>query len=212
MQQPEHLRSFQPPHSGSQRAISIGSVALFHLFVIYAFASGLAQHVFSKIPEEIKAQVVQEKIPEVKPPPPPPPDLAKPPPPFVPPPEITIQTEAPPTNTITVSHVQAPPPVKKEEPTGITAPASIGRPHSCPQERWYPAIALRLNQEGVTTVKFHILPDGSVADAAVATSSGHDSLDDAAVRCVSTWTYKPAMQDGKPIEAPWQASVKWQIQ
>ncbi|HKD22762.1 MAG TPA: energy transducer TonB [Rhizomicrobium sp.] len=208
MQQPDHLRSFQAPQASSRRIVSFGFVVLFHVFVIYAFATGLANQLVQKMPEVIKAEVVKEVIPTKPPPPPPPPDLAKPPPPFVPPPEITIQTEAPPTNTITVQNKVATPPPKE---VGITAPASIGAPHTCAQDRWYPPIALRLNQEGNTTVKFTINTDGSVSDAAVADSSGHDSLDQAAVRCVSTWHYKPAMQNGAPVVAPWQTVIKWQI-
>jgi len=208
MQQPEHVRPFQAVQNTPRRFFSLGFVILFHIFVIYAFASGLAQHLVSKLPEEFKAEVVKEVIP-VKPPPPPPPDLVKPPPPFVPPPEISIQTEAPPTNTISVSNVKPPPPEVKA--TGITAPASIGSPHNCPQDRWYPPIALRLNQEGSTTIKFTIGADGSVSNVAVSESSGHDSLDEAAMRCASSWHYRPAMREGQAIEVPWQTVIKWQI-
>jgi protein TonB len=209
MLQPEHLRPFRPTNSTPRRVISLGFVALFHIIVIYAFASGLAQQLAQKLPEELKAEIVPPKLPDVKPPPPPPPDLTKPPPPFVPPPEINIQTESPVTNTITVSKTP-PPPAAVEKATGITAPASIGATHSC-LERFYPPLAVRLNQEGTTLLAFHILPDGSVANATVAESSGHDDLDDAAVRCASTWRYKPAFQNGQPIEVPWKASVRWQL-
>jgi periplasmic protein TonB len=209
MQQPEHLRSFQTTQATPRRFASIGFVILFHVFVIYAFASGLANHLINKLPEVIKVEVVKEQIPVKPPPPPPPPDLAKPPPPFVPPPEITIQTEAPPTNTITVQHVVATPP-PAEKPQGISAPASIGKAHVC--DSYYPPIAQRLNQEGTVTVSFTITPDGHVEDPKVVNSSGHDSLDAAALRCVPSWTYKPAMQNGAPVQTTWQANVKFKMQ
>lgn len=208
MQQPDHLRSFQTTQSTPRRALSFGFVALLHVFVIYAFASGLANHLVQKMPEMIKAEVVKEVIPVKPPPPPPPPDLAKPPPPFVPPPEITIQTEAPPTNTITVQNKVAAPPPPKE--VGISAPASIGRAHDC--QSYYPPIAQRLNQEGTVRVSFTITPDGSVSDPKVVESSGHDSLDQAALRCVPGWHYKPAMQNGAPVQTTWQADVKFKMQ
>lgn len=189
--------------------MSLGFVVLFHIVVIYAFASGLAQQMAQKLPESLKAEVVPQTTPEVKPPPPPPPELMKPPPPYVPPPEITIQSEAPPTNTITVTHTVTPPAPKEQ---AITAPASVGAPHTCPEDRWYPPLAICLNQEGTTTLAFHIMPDGSISNVTVAELSGHDLLDEAAVRCASSaWHYKPAMRNGQPIEWPWKASVRWQL-
>src|SRR5207302_6398559 len=93
-------------------------------------ASGLAQNLMAKLPQEFKAEVIPPKTEVVKPPPPPPPELQKPPPPFVPPPDISIQTEAAPTNTITVqSKVATPPPPPQPpappKPAGITAPVQI---------------------------------------------------------------------------------------
>ena len=103
MQQPEHdLRPFQTSIASPRRYVSIGLVGLIHVIVIWALATGLAQSVFTKMPDMIKAEVVQQKPPEQeKTPPPPPPDTVKPPPPFVPPPDINIQSEAPATNAIT---------------------------------------------------------------------------------------------------------------
>ena len=114
MQQPDHLKSFQPAQQATpRRFVSLGFVALFHVLVIYAFASGLANHLVEKIPVDIITKVEPPKLPDVKPPPPPPPDLAKPPPPYVPPPDIVIQQETTNTNAITVQHTQqvtTPPP------------------------------------------------------------------------------------------------------
>lgn len=209
MQQPDHLKALQATQqANSRRFFSFGFVVLFHVFVIYAFASGLANHLVEKIPVDIIAKVEQPKLPDVKPPPPPPPDLAKPPPPFVPPPDIVIQQEAANPNTITVQHTQqvAPPPPKAQ---GITAPASIGKAHEC--ANYYPPIAQRLNQEGEVTVQFHISADGSVSDPSVVQSSGHDLLDQAALRCVPSWRYKPAMANGAAVETTWKAVVKFKM-
>ena len=42
--------------------------------------------------------------------------------------------------------------------------------------------------------------DGSMKAASVSQSSGQKLLDDAAVRAVRNgWTFKPAMQNGKPV-------------
>jgi len=214
MDQPLHdFKPFEVGHANSHRVVSIGAVALLHVFAIYALASGLAQNLISKLPQEFKAEVIPPKQEVVKPPPPPPPDLQKPPPPFVPPPDISIQTEAAPTNTITVqSKVATPPPqpAAPPKPAGITAPISFSK-HDC-GERYYPPIAVRLNQEGTTRVRITVGSDGSVQNAQVETSSGHDALDQAAVRCVqSLFHYKPAMQNGQPIAATTLADIVWKL-
>ena len=217
MDQPLHdFTPYTVGHANSHRMISVGAVALFHIIAIYLLASGLAMGLLEKLPTVIKADVIPPKQEQVKPPPPPPPDLQKPPPPFVPPPDINIQTEAAPTNTITVqSKVSTPPPPPQPpappKPAGITAPASIGSPHNCPAARWYPPIAIRLNQQGTTGIKFTINTDGSVSNVQIADSSGHDSLDQAAIRCAQSWRYKPALQNGQPVAVTWQTNVKWDL-
>jgi periplasmic protein TonB len=219
MDQPAHdLRPFQstPVQSTERRAISIGVVAAIHVVAIYALATGLASQLVQKGLEEIKAEVVQEKPPDVpKTPPPPPPELQKPPPPFVPPPDINLQTEAP-TQTITqvTSTITPPPPPAPPkapaQPPPVTAPASIGKAHEC-GSRYYPPLATRLNHEGVTTIGFTIQADGTVTNVHVTESSGHDELDQAAIPCASNWHYKPAMQNGQPVSVPWTTKVVWKL-
>lgn len=195
MQQPTHdLRPFQASIVSPRRFISIGLVGLLHVIMIYALATGLAQQLVKKLPDEFKAEVVQEKPPEQeKTPPPPPPDLVKPPPPFVPPPDFTIQADAGPTTAI--ANVQSRQPV---QPTGIVPPKAIGRSHNC--DALYPPISQRLSEQGTVTVRYAVDVDGSVGAVTVEKSSGYSRLDEAAVRCVQTrWRQKPATQNGKPI-------------
>jgi len=219
MDQPLHdFRPYQVGHANSHRLASVGAVALFHVIAIYMLASGLAMGLLEKLPQEFKAEVIPPKQETVKPPPPPPPDLQKPPPPFVPPPEISIQTEAAPTNTITVqSKVPTPPPPPQPpappKPAGITAPVQIAGGGAVCQSAYYPPIAIRLNQTGTTTVTIHIGSDGSVTNVDIADSSGHDSLDQAAIKCItSRWRFKPALQNGQPVATSKQYAIKWVLQ
>ena len=206
MQQPQHdLRGLAGGQATPRRFFSIGAVALLHVVLIYALATGLASQLVQKLPEEFKAEVVQQEVPKNEVLPPPPPQLEKPPPPFVPPPEISVTTEAPAATAITQTTSQV------AQKPAISAPASIGRPHSCPAERYYPAIGIRLNWSGTTGISYHIGTDGSVKDVHVTSSSGHQELDDAAIRCASQWHYKAAIQNGQPVEVPWQSSIKWQL-
>jgi protein TonB len=218
MEQPLHdLRPFQAStiQAAPRRVISIGLVAALHILAIYALATGLAQNFIQKKVEEFKAEVIPPKQEVVKPPPPPPPELQKPPPPFVPPPDISIQSEAPAQNTITVSKTPPPPaaPPPKAVSPGITSPVlSAGGAGKCANS-YYPPTAVRLNQEGTTTVAIHIGADGSVENVDITNSSGHDALDQAAVRCItSSWRYKPAMQNGQPVAAVKQYAIVWKLQ
>lgn len=207
MEQPDHdLRPFQAAQATPRRFIAFGAAALLQIGIIWALATGLAQQIVEKLPQDIKTDIVKEKPPEQpKTPPPPPPDMVKPPPPFIPPPDIVVSAEPSP-NTITQVTNQVAPPPKP----AVTSPASIGRPHACGQ-RYYPALATRLGHEGTTVLGFTIGTDGSVRDVKVVQSSGFPELDDAAIPCAQGWQYKPAMQNGAPVEVPWQAKVTWKL-
>ena len=205
MHQPEHdLRPFQASVASPRRFISVGLVALLHVVIIYALATGLAANLVSKLPTELKAEVVEQKPPEQeKTPPPPPPDLAKPPPPFVPPPDINIQSEAPATNAI--SNVQS----RRPAPVAIVPPKPAGRSHSC--YSGYPPISKRLNEQGRVVVQLTVEANGSVSNPKLVKSSGYSRLDDAALRCVSYWHYHPATQAGKPIAVTTKAAIDYRL-
>jgi periplasmic protein TonB len=204
MEQPIHaIRSLSSANK-SRRTIAFAVAVGLNVAFAVALNAGLVRTLVERLPDVIKVDVVQDKIPD-KTPPPPPPDTAEPPPPFVPPPDFVIQTDAPPpTTSITVQN-KVPAQVKQ-----LSSPASIGRPHTCGQE--YPALSLRLGEQGTTLLAFHIAVDGSIKDVSVATSSGSERLDEAAVKCASRWRYKPAIgESGAPIEVPWKAQVVWDL-
>jgi protein TonB len=201
MEQPLHtIRSSQPSLLSPQRLPALIAATVIVIGFAWALSVGLAQRMVEKGLEEIKIDVLKEKI-EKKEPPPPPPEMKAPPPPFVPPPDIVIMTEAPPpTNTITTQSQQ------KAAPQ-ISSPASIGKPHVCLQD--YPAISVRLGEQGTTVLAFTITVDGHVENVHVATSSGSERLDNAAVQCASSWRYRPAVEKNNPVAVPWKAEVKW---
>ena len=169
MEQPTHdLRSHVPTaiQETSTRSVSLLVVVLIHIGLVFALIAGLKAGLIEKLPEELKAEVVQPKD-EVKPPPPPPPDLAKPPPPFVPPPEINIASDAPSTNAITTqSVVTTPPAPPAPAPTQLTA---VTRTHTLPP---YPPLSTKLGEQGSVVLEVTIDEQGDCTDAAVQTSSG----------------------------------------
>lgn len=56
----------------------------------------------------------------------------------------------------------------------------------------YPPIAARLHQQGVVVLRVHVRADGRPEQVQVFTSSGFDSLDQAAIKAVNQWTFMPA--------------------
>jgi len=112
-------------------------------------------------------------------------------------------------------HENQPPVITKivkevvKEPAPSSPPATVGKPHSCAQE--YPADARDRHEQGVTALAFNILTDGTVDAIKVIASSGSQDLDDAAVKCVSEWHYRPAVKNGQLVEAPWNAKINWRL-
>jgi TonB family protein len=71
------------------------------------------------------------------------------------------------------------------------APVPTLSPESCARPA-YPREAIRYELEGVTTLRFHLAPDGHVLDARVVKSSGWEMLDDAVVRSIQSCSFTPA--------------------
>lgn len=223
MERPAHLPNRRGRLSPRKIAAISGAVVV-EAVAIYAVATGLNLSAVRLIPHIVQAEIFKTPPPKAQPVVLPPPQLVKPSVVNVPPPDIRIETPQPPPQITAVKmppHPVAPPPVQMAaqpappprlppKPQGITAPVSIGGSHSCENE--YPPIAVRLNQQGTTTIKFTVDPNGRVSDVRVVGSSGHDSLDEAAVRCASSWHYKPALADGHPVPAPWTTDVQWKLQ
>lgn len=68
----------------------------------------------------------------------------------------------------------------------------------------YPAEAARRRETGTVIVLIRVSSLGTTEGAEVITSSGHRSLDRAAVEAVMAWRFRPAIQDGRavPFEMP----------
>lgn len=184
------------------RVVSFVLVAILHVVIIYALATGLAHQMIEMLPQNINVNIIPQTEEKHEPPPPPPPQF-KQPPPFVPPPDVSIDLSTAPaaTNAITAQSSQK----------DITAPASIGRPHYCDPRKYYPQSGIQNSWTGTTVLSFTIATDGSIKNLSVKSSSGHPELDEGAVRCASSWQYKPAVQHNTPIEVPWTANIKWNL-
>jgi TonB family protein len=96
-------------------------------------------------------------------------------------------------------------------PQQSTVPKAVGAPHMCPTGQYYPKDAMARNAQGTVRLTFDVGVDGTVQNLKIGQSSGDASLDQAAITCASSWRYTPAMQNDKPIQKPWSASVIWAL-
>jgi len=84
-----------------------------------------------------------------------------------------------------------------EEPP-ITQPRSDASHLSNPAPR-YPTLSRRFGEEGRVLLDVYILPDGTVGEIRLNTSSGFKRLDEAALTAVRNWRFVPARRGESPI-------------
>ncbi|MCM2289900.1 MAG: energy transducer TonB [Sulfuritalea sp.] len=74
---------------------------------------------------------------------------------------------------------------------------------SCPERTApnYPLPSRRLNETGTAVLRVELDEQGRVVAARVATGSGFDRLDAAALAAVKTWRCNPAQRNGQPVRA-----------
>lgn len=75
----------------------------------------------------------------------------------------------------------------------------------------YPRDAGRRGEEGSVRMLVMINPDGTVSHVELAVSSGHPELDRTAVRAVSGWHFRPAMEDGRPVPTQMMQTFNFHI-
>ena len=75
----------------------------------------------------------------------------------------------------------------------------------------YPALDLAALHEGTVTLGFEIDPNGRVQHSAVTNSSGHPGLDGAALNAITLCSFKPGMQNGRPVTAPVRVQYVWTL-
>ncbi len=70
------------------------------------------------------------------------------------------------------------------------------------KEPEYPRLACQAGIEGKVYIKALVDTRGKTADAKVYKSSGHEMLDEAALKAARYYEYRPGYRDGKPV-ATW---------
>ncbi len=75
----------------------------------------------------------------------------------------------------------------------------------------YPAAAQKRGLEGKVVLKVHVLATGQPDTVTIATSSGHQILDDAALKAVTQWAFAPARRGQTPIDGWVQVPLTFKI-
>ncbi len=75
----------------------------------------------------------------------------------------------------------------------------------------YPDDARRAKREGRTVVAFVVDTEGAVKNVEVASSSGYDDLDRAAMRAVAQVIFTPGMMDGGPVNVSMMQPVQFRL-
>lgn len=200
-------------------------VALIHIFVGYALVTGLAYEAAKKVIQKVTTVDIKEpEKPKDEPPPPPPKQEAAPPPPVAPPVKINVAVTPPQIQTVTTpppaapviaiaapaAPVVAPPPPPPKGPSSPAQPK--GSPGSWATSNDYPSRALRENRAGVTGFRVTVGADGRVVDCSITSSSGSPDLDATTCQMVTRRArFKPALQDGSPVQGTYSNKIRWEI-
>jgi len=116
--------------------------------------------------------------------------------------DITWDTEAPPAGP-PVDYGSSPTPGTGLGPSSTPAAPTIPatRPALIPGAKPdYPLPSIRARESGSTTLSLCISKSGRVTQASVAASSGSKTLDNAALAWIRHERFKPATQDGQPVD------------
>jgi TonB family protein len=93
---------------------------------------------------------------------------------------------------------------ERPRPVDLSASAALPPDELYPTARvppQYPERAARRRVEGVVELQVRVNPDGTVADATVIRSEPPGLFDEASLRAIRKWKFKPKIVDGKAVEA-----------
>ena len=197
----------------TRRTAVLALIVGLHVFILWAFATGLARKAIEVLAPPIQTDILQEEKTKNEPPPPPPPEMKRQVV-EVPPPDINIaMPEVGPQTTAITARVaeKAPAPVAK----AAVAATAVGLGKGFPNvDDYYPDASRRLGEEGLTVVDVCVGPDGKLTEPPkVNKTSGHERLDQAAVKVASVGSgrFKPATEDGKPVAKCTQLPIRFKL-
>lgn len=210
------MSDFKQPTNPRRQIANVGLVLLIHAGLFYAVAVGLGHSVVQVIRNATDVQLIPDEIkpPEERPLPMPPKLMPPPPATFVLPDiPVTTQSKSALQQVAPMTDAAPPAPPRVEEktlPQPMRVAPVIDAARSCKLPQ-YPAVSIRLGEEGMTDLEFLIDTDGRVAESRIAGSSGHERLDEAARNAMSQCRFTPGTVDGKPERSWAHLHYRWTL-
>jgi protein TonB len=209
------------PKAGS--LVLVAAIVALHGASVVSLSGGA--HTIAPAAAPVPITISMAPAPKVIPPPPPPPPKIEPPPrartitPARAAPLPVVASDVPlvaaSADTVQVSRVPvaaapepAPAPAPAEEP--VTEPRGYAGYLRNPAPD-YPPAAQKRGLEGKVLLKVHVLASGQPDSVAVAKSSGHPILDEAALKAVNQWAFAPARRGQTAIDGWVQVPLNFKI-
>jgi protein TonB len=200
----------------ARRSFTFFLVAGLHIALFYGLMTGLAFRIIKVIPTSFQTRLLQ--APQAHPMPPlPPPPLTKSrieiPIPYFPPTEGPIENRdiVAETPDMLTSRPETPPAIPPHEVTRIQGGPGIGFPTT---DDYYPSIAKRMEEQGVTTVRVCVGANGRLAsDPTIAQTSGSPRLDDGALLLAKAGSghYRASTEDGRAVNSCYSYRVRFAL-
>lgn len=211
----------------NRRLLIIAAVIGFHVLALWALQSGLLRRAVEMvIPVEVMVELIEPPRQEAPPAPPPPepkpqvrpqpkpqpqPVARKPEPTPLPVAEVdpTPMNNAPVVPVAPAEPAPPVPPAPPAPPAPVVEMPSSSAGYLRNPAPVYPSLSRRLGEQGRVTLRVLVQADGTPGDIQVATSSGFERLDKAAVDAVRRWRFVPGKRAGAP-EAMWYlVPINW---
>lgn len=111
---------------------------------------------------------------------------------------------------VAASPVQASSPAVAAAPVHDTSPDYRASYLNNPRPA-YPMVARRMGWEGRVVLNVEVLAEGDCGAASVFQSSGHEVLDNAALRTVQGWRFVPASRAGHPVTQWFRVPIQFSL-
>ncbi len=111
--------------------------------------------------------------------------------------------------TVTAARTASPPP-SGTRPAGFQPPDAFAAYLHNPKPA-YPRRARRHHWQGLVLLRVQVGTDGRPLRVDLARSSGHASLDRAALRAVKAWRFRPARRDGEAVTAEVEVPIRFRL-
>lgn len=135
--------------------------------------------------------------------------------PYVPTPEVPIEIPIEPS---IISEPLPPGPLLTLPPQGGTADPGIPGTNAMQDARYplsqpaYPPASKRDNEQGAGIIEVYVLPNGRVGDVRIASTTGFERLDRAAIlEAKQSWRFKPATRAGEAVAQWYKVRVVFKL-